>query len=185
MSDLNILPKMRYLILNCISSTSYNIIWNGDKTDSFKLSRGLRHGDPLSPYLFILCLEKLSQLIEESLEAGNWRTLRAGRSWPIISHLFFVDDIILFGEASERQLDYMMNCLNIFCHATRQKVSMEKTRIFFSKGVDADMRDNIINKSGFTHTNDLGTYLGMPLLHGRQTNRGFSHILDRVNSVNT
>ena len=51
------------LIEWCISSSSMQILWNGSKTEHFTLSRGLRQGDPFSPYLFVVCMEKLAHLI--------------------------------------------------------------------------------------------------------------------------
>ena len=123
LTELRIPPNFKRIIMNCVTSTSINILWNGEKTDTFKPSRGLRQGDPLSPYLFVLCMEKLSQVIEDCLDEGEWRALRAGMSGPCISHLFFADDIILFGEASLRQADCMMRCLNLFCNASGQRVS--------------------------------------------------------------
>lgn len=97
----------------------------------FKPSRGLMQGDPLSPYLFVLCVELLAHLIEDCREDGRWKTLKAGRNGHIISHLFFADDVLLFGEASIEQINCVMDCLQTFCDATGQKVSKENTRIFF------------------------------------------------------
>jgi len=60
--------ELVYLIINCISSMNKQILWNGSTTDKFKPSRGIRQGDPISPSLFVLCMEKLSYIILEVVE---------------------------------------------------------------------------------------------------------------------
>ena len=57
-------PKLTRIIISCISSTDISILVNGGMLDSFEPSRGIRQGDPLSPYIFILCMEYLSHLNE-------------------------------------------------------------------------------------------------------------------------
>ena len=61
------------LIMHCASSSSYSIIWNGNKLSPFKPSHGLRQGDLLSPYLFILCMEKLYAAINSAVSQGRWK----------------------------------------------------------------------------------------------------------------
>lgn len=56
-------------IMKCVEGPSMRLLWNGEKTDAFKPLRGLRQGDPLSPYLFVLCIERLCHLIESSIAA--------------------------------------------------------------------------------------------------------------------
>lgn len=80
----------------CISLAKFQIIWNGETTTAFTSSRGLRQGDPISPYLFVLCLERLGHMIEEKVEEGRWNPVSLSREGPQISHLCFVDDLILF-----------------------------------------------------------------------------------------
>lgn len=56
----------------------------------------------MSPYLFVLCIDKLSHLILDSVEANQWECLKIGKGGPKVSHLMFVDDLILFGAATEK-----------------------------------------------------------------------------------
>lgn len=82
------------LVLFCLSSASMSLLWNGGITPSFKPLRGLRQGDPLSPYLFVLCLEKLSHMISALVQNRKWRLCKFARGAPVLSHLFFADDLV-------------------------------------------------------------------------------------------
>jgi hypothetical protein len=88
------------IIYHCISSSSMCLNWNGNRMDSFVPSRGVRQRDPISPYLFVLAIERLAHCISEKVEANLWKPLVMGRNDPPISHLLFTDDIILVAEAN-------------------------------------------------------------------------------------
>lgn len=63
--------KIVNVIMGCVSSMSYQVLWNGCMTKGFCTSRGIRRGDPLSPYLFVLCMKRLGHLIEDAIEDGK------------------------------------------------------------------------------------------------------------------
>ncbi|KAL5774221.1 hypothetical protein ACOSP7_011778 [Xanthoceras sorbifolium] len=88
------------LILRCVSSVSYSFLVNGEVFGMVQPSRGLRQGDPLSPYLFIICSEGLSAPARAAESDGWLLGLRCGRYGPQISHLFFADNSLLFFRAS-------------------------------------------------------------------------------------
>lgn len=74
MDSLNLLVipgNIKNLIFHCISSPNLSINWNGNKTPSFKNSRGLRQGDPISPYLFVLALERLGHRINDLVDSNR------------------------------------------------------------------------------------------------------------------
>lgn len=75
---------------------SAQILWNGAKSDSFIPARGVRQGYPLSPYLFVLCIERLAHGIKEAVNCGQWTPVKLSRNGPSLTHLFFADDLILF-----------------------------------------------------------------------------------------
>lgn len=87
-------------ILTCINSVSFEVLVNGGKTEPFNLSRGLRQGDLLSPYLFILGQEVLSRFLERELGAGNISGTKPCARGPAITYVMYVDDIILFSKAT-------------------------------------------------------------------------------------
>lgn len=107
------------------------VLWNGEQTESFRPARGLRQGDPLSPYLFVLCLERLCHQIELSVADKAWKPISLSRGGPKLSHICFADDLILFAEASVSQVRIIRKVLEKFCKASGQEVSLEKSKLFF------------------------------------------------------
>uniref|UniRef100_A0A2N9HXU9 CCHC-type domain-containing protein n=1 Tax=Fagus sylvatica TaxID=28930 RepID=A0A2N9HXU9_FAGSY len=80
-------PSFVDLVLECVSTSSFSILVNGGQLENFKPSRGIRQGDPLSPYLFILCMEYLSLKILEACDNNTWKAIKASRTGPSFSHL--------------------------------------------------------------------------------------------------
>ena len=86
--------------MNYISSVSYALVVNGGVTNDFLPERGLRQGDPLSPYLFLICTEGLSTLLVNDKRNGVILGLQASRFGPRVSHLFFADYSLVFLKAN-------------------------------------------------------------------------------------
>ena len=111
--------KLITLIMSCVSLTSISILFNGSMMDSFQPSWGIRQGDPLSPYLFILCMEYLGSLIDKECIEGDLAPIKASRGNLEISHLFFTDDLILFAKANEEGSEAIKEVLDLFCSESR------------------------------------------------------------------
>lgn len=124
-------PKLTQIIMSCISSTTISILVNRGMLDSFEPSRGIRQGDPLSPYIFILCMEYLSRLIEQKCVEGAWVPLKASRDNLGFSHLLFTDDIILFNKVGNDTCGAISEVLSKFCLELGQKISLDKSQIYF------------------------------------------------------
>lgn len=135
-------------------------MWNGEATPSFPTTRSVRQRDPISPYLFVLCLERLDHCIDKAVGSGAWKPIQILRGGPKISHLLFADDILLFAEASIGQLRMVKNCLDKFCSASEQRVSVAKSKIFVSSNVRGDLERQLSDVSGIPSTRDLGNYSG-------------------------
>lgn len=83
--------------------------------------------DPLSPYLFVICMEILSHKIQVAVDEKEWKVARVTRFSPPGTDLFFVDYLLLFGEASMRQTSIMKQILESFCMESGQKVNLTKS----------------------------------------------------------
>lgn len=169
-------------IMECVKGPSMCVLWNGEKTAPFMPERGLRQGDPLSPYLFVLCIERLCHLIDISVGRKEWKPIGLSRDGPKLSHICFADDLILFAEASLAQVKVIRRVLDRFCIASGQNVSLEKSKIFFSQNVSRDLERLIAAESGIGSTRELGKYLGMPILQKRMNKETFGEILERVSA---
>lgn len=110
-----------------MSSALFHVLCNGVVSESFKPSRGIRQGDPLSPYLFILSMERLGYLIEVTVEQKKWRPLFLSKRGPTLSHLIFTNDLIFFCEADRNQVATINEILNTFCQFSGQKVCEGKS----------------------------------------------------------
>lgn len=80
----------------CISSTSFQVLWNGEALEKLIPSRGVRQGDPISPYLFVLCIERIFHLINYDVKEKMWKSIQLSRSAPKLSHLAFANDLLQF-----------------------------------------------------------------------------------------
>lgn len=93
-------PNWIQLTIHCISSVSYYVLVNGSPQDSFKPSRGLRQGDILFPYLFIICSKALTSMIQHAEQTAYISSFPVERSPLKVSHLLVVDDCIIFCKAN-------------------------------------------------------------------------------------
>lgn len=168
------------IIMKCITTPTMQVIWNGQPSQSFQPGRGIRQGDPLSPYIFVLCMERLSQAINLEVSKGSWEPIKMGPHGPLLSHLFFADDLLLFSSTESKQIRLMSKLIQGFCEASGQKVSAAKTRVYFSKNVSTQLACTICTQMGFQKTDNLGRYLGVPLLHGRVLNDTYRHLVEKV-----
>jgi len=103
------------LIMSHVSTVSTSVLVNGEALEPIYPLRRIRQGDPLSPYLFILCMDFLGQLIQEKCEAKMWQPVKASQSGPAFLHLFFADYVVLFGKADGTSCAVIRDVLDEFC----------------------------------------------------------------------
>lgn len=128
----------------------------------------------------MLCIERLNQVIEVAIIGEKWKPIRASRNGPLLSNVFFADDVMLFVEASLDQAQVLNECLQRFCKASGQKVSLHKSRVYFSSNVHELDKTSICSTLCMEETSDLGICLGMPTISSRVTRDTFSHLCEKV-----
>ena len=168
------------LIMSCITSVSTSLLFNGGALEPFHPSRGIRQGDPLSPYIFIMCMDYLGQLIQERCDDKSWIPLKVSRRGPTFSHLFFADDLVLFAKANMENCLVIREVLDDFCSQSGQTISEAKSRVFFAPNVDRSDREALSDILGFQSTPNLGKYLGFPIKHNGASSQDFNFVLERV-----
>ena len=87
------------MIMACVSSVRYKVRFNSQETEMFTPTRGIPQGDPLSPYLFLLCAEGMSSMLQYEEEVGGLDGIRVCRNAPSVSHLLFADDSLILMRA--------------------------------------------------------------------------------------
>jgi len=113
-------------IMMCVETVDYFVLVNGNVTSQIIPGRGLRQGDPLSPYLFIICAEGLYALIRKAEVRGEINGVKICNNTPIISQLLFVDDCFLFFRANVDQASKMRAILSTYERVSGQKVNLQK-----------------------------------------------------------
>ncbi|KAA3477129.1 reverse transcriptase [Gossypium australe] len=167
------------LIMRCVSSVSYSICFNGRDSEWFSPSRGLRQGDPLSPYLFLICAEGFSTLLEDAKQRGRMGGAPIGREKLSINYLFFADDCILFGDTTREGAKTVRDIIQEYEMCTGQKVNYDKSLVYFGANVNKEVKEDIINFLRVRVASSLEKYLGLPMMGGRRKTWAFAKFIDR------
>lgn len=180
MKRVGFVDKWCHWIMKCITSVTYFVLINGCPSDKITPQRGIRQGDPISPYLYLLCTEWLTSLIHNLFQAGYLTGFKASRNGPPISHLLFADDSLIFCKAQPQQCYAILNTLKDYEAASGQAVNFQKSAITFGKGISKDIKDFIIRIMGIPKVGGFGKNLGLPEFIRRNKNDTFSYLAQRV-----
>ncbi|KAL5784031.1 hypothetical protein ACOSQ2_006423 [Xanthoceras sorbifolium] len=170
----------RALVMDCVSTSKLSFLVNGKSVGEVSPQRGLRQGCPLSPYLFLLCAEALSTLIKGNESNGQSLGMRCCRGSPLVSHLFFADDSIVFCRVSVQNCEKLKQILNVYEKASGQRINLQKSNITFSPNVEDDRCASILNCLGLANAQAHDIYLGLPTMVGKNKRKTFSDIKERV-----
>ncbi|GLT48179.1 hypothetical protein SLA2020_218200 [Shorea laevis] len=168
----------------CITSPIFSIAINGALEGYFPGKKGVRQGDPLSPYLFVICMEVLSRLLNKAAQEGRL-PFHPKCSKVGLTHLCFADDLLIFTDGSPKAISVVDSILKEFYSITGLKVNYQKSEIYY-----CGVQDSIIKNLAATYGFKLGTlpirYLGVPLITGRLTDAALKPLIlkitDRINS---
>jgi hypothetical protein len=128
------------LIVACVSSIRYSVQFNSMETDIITPTRGIRQGDPSSPYLFLIVAAGLSRLIQQAEERGDLERIKICREAPMVSHLLFGDDSLILMHANKSNADCLRDTIGMYYQSSGQMLSAAKSSIFFSGNTKAEVK---------------------------------------------
>ncbi|XP_010527341.1 PREDICTED: uncharacterized protein LOC104804698 [Tarenaya hassleriana] len=177
---INLPPQFVSWIKMCITTPKFSVNINGELAGYFKGRRGLRQGDPLSPYLFILSMEIFSRMLDQGASIGRFSPHPKCRQ-PSITHLSFADDVMIFCSGDIQSLRAALDILDQFSTGSGLAMNTSKSEIFLG-GLQQNQADSLAATIGLK----LGTlpvkYLGVPLNPTKLSKSDFQPLLEKIKS---
>ncbi|CAM8995607.1 unnamed protein product [Rhodiola kirilowii] len=167
-------------VMLCITTVSYRVKVNSWYTNTIIPRKGLRQGDPLSLYIFILCSKWLSLEIEARCRTRFLSGIKICRGVPNITHLFFADDCMIYARATEEDFAELKDILDRYEEVFGQRINFSKSDVLFSRNVDPVQKKLLANLMGVLAVQSHSKYLGLPLVMGQRKSDIFRFILDKV-----
>ena len=168
------------LVMFCVSIVSYTIVSGSHEIEPITPQRGIRQGDPLSPYLFLLIAEGLSALLRRHENIGLFSGIKVARRAPSVSHIFFADDCYLFCKATEGDTLAVKNLLQLFQSASGQEVNLLKSFAYFSRNTSSQTRKDLCSILSISEATANSLYLGLPNSVGRNKRALFGFIKEKL-----
>lgn len=153
--------KFVELIMVCVRSPAFSLMLNGCPTDFFTSKRGLRQGDPMSPLLFVVCMEYFSRTMLYVGKQPGFSFHPRCKSLAI-DHLCFADDVILFCKGDHSSISLMLQGIQLFAATSGLKANPRKSE-FYSCGLSEQEVERIQISSGFQQGKLPFRYLGVPI----------------------
>ena len=151
----------------CITTPSFSISINGELAGFFASKRGLRQGDPLSSFLFILAMEAFSRSLAVAANRQGFKFHPRCKDINL-THLCFADDMFLFSRGTRSSVQVFMDELNKFACFSGLQVNKQKSAIFLA-GVSDEVKNDLLNTTGFCLGRFPIKYLVVPLISTRLT----------------
>jgi hypothetical protein len=168
------------LMMMCVTTAHYSILIEGEPYEHITPTMGIRQGDPISPNLFLICAEMLSNLVTNSNREGLLSRVLTSKRCPKINYLFFADDNLLFYMTIVARWSNLTAILKIYEKASGQKMNNNKTSIIFSKNVPYGEKEFILEFAGVLAIHKYEKYLGLLALVSWSRIKAFKSITERV-----
>nr|GEY59362.1 RNA-directed DNA polymerase, eukaryota [Tanacetum cinerariifolium] len=167
-------------IQNCLRSSRGLVILNGSPTQEFQFYKGLKQGDPLSPFLFILIMESLHLAFQRVEDAGLFKGIKLGSSVSI-SHIFYADDAVFVGQWCESNINTLVHVLECFYRASGLRINLSKSKLM-GLHVDSDKVNGAAIKLGCFTFKTPFTYLGSTVGGFMSRIQAWEEVVERVKS---
>lgn len=167
-------------VMTCVQTVSYSLLRNGGIFGDVHPQRGIRQGDPISLYLYILCAEGLSAIMRNFEETGLLHGVKVARGAPSVSHLLFADDCFFSFQATNVEASNMKAILTKYERLLGQAVNYNKSTVCFSPNTSNADRFSVCSLLGVREIEKPGKYLGMPMYVGKDKAGVFGFLNDRM-----
>ncbi|XP_016204774.1 uncharacterized protein LOC107645293 [Arachis ipaensis] len=171
--------RWREWVMECVSTATMSVLVNGSPTKPFKMDRGLRQGDLLSPFLFVLVVDVLHRMIGEAVRNGRISPLFVGRDNIELSHLQFADDTVLFCPPEEESVKNYKRLLRCFELMSGLSINFEKLSLI-PINCDQQWVQSMCSLLGCKEAALLVKYLGIPLGANPRLVKTWKPIIDKV-----
>lgn len=177
MHCMNFPIKFIQWIKECLSSPTFSILLNGSSNGFFGSNKGIRHGDPISPYIFVLVMEFWSIGMELASANGSIRSYKRNPKLQV-THLFFADDMLVFCNADRKSFEGFNALLHNLALNTGLVINRGKSRVFFSKG--ASNKSQLCRIVDIPKGKFLVRYLGLPLSIHYPKSSHYMPLIDKI-----
>nr|XP_025638133.1 uncharacterized protein LOC112733407 [Arachis hypogaea] len=171
--------RWRTWVMECVSTSSMSVLINGSLFKPFKMERGLRQGDPLSLFLFVLVVDVLHRLLEEAVRNGRLSPLLVGRDHIQLSHLQFADDTILFCPSEDETIKNYKRLLRCFELMSGLSINFEKSSLI-PINCDEEWVRRMCNVLGCKQDSLPVRYLGISLGANPRLVKTWKSVIDKV-----
>uniref|UniRef100_A0A803QSD6 Reverse transcriptase domain-containing protein n=1 Tax=Cannabis sativa TaxID=3483 RepID=A0A803QSD6_CANSA len=168
------------LIMTYLTTNSFTFQINCELSSSLEPTRGLHQGCPLSPYLFLICSEGFSRLLQYEESLGNLHGFSLTRHAPTVTHLFFADDSLLFCRANDNSCLAIKRVLDTYRDASGQVLNLDKSVMSFSPNTTLAAQVFFHRQLAIPISECHEQYLGLPAFLGRDKKELFSHVKERI-----
>ena len=148
--------------MNCVTTASMSILLNDSPLKPFKMEKGLRQGDPLSPYLFILVSEALVCILKKAHDMNLIEAVKMGKTKINLKHLQFVDDTLISAPKDSRCITNYFRILDVFALMSGLSLNYSKSCFISWNSADHAWARDIARSVGCSHARPPFTYLGFP-----------------------
>ncbi|GJW52675.1 RNA-directed DNA polymerase, eukaryota [Tanacetum coccineum] len=173
--------KQSLIFKTCLKSSRGSILINGSPTEEFQFCKGLKQGDPLSPFLFILIIESLHLSFQRVVDAGLFMGIKLSHSVNL-SHMFYADDAVFVGQWSDSNINTLIHVLDCFYRASGLRMNMCKSKIV-GVHVEGGKVKHAASKLGCLTLNTPFSYLGSKVGGSMSQVQAWKVVIDKVKSL--
>ena len=171
-------------IMECISTVSFSVLVNGALDDLFSPSRGIRQADPISPYIFIICVEVLARMLQKECEKPRSPIgIKVSRTHDQLPFLTFDDDTLIFVNANLEGVNKIKSILDKYCTISGQKINYAMSYFQCTRNIPGSKKCSFKASLGMKEVATLGLYLGCHLINGRVSKQPFDEILTKTSNL--